>query len=107
MKMRIAAAAASPGVAVPARTPRDIIAKLDADIQKALGYQEVKDRLLAVGGFVTGGGPAELAARVELRDRGNSVKQTIAYNELAAVTIQKKIMGPTLLVQSRAGATTA
>ena len=53
------------GIMVPARTPRDIIAKLDGDIQKALGHQEVKDRLLAVGGFVTGGGPAELAARVK------------------------------------------
>lgn len=53
------------GIMVPARTPRDIIAKLDADIQKALAYQEVKDRLLAVGGFVTGGGPAELGARVK------------------------------------------
>jgi hypothetical protein len=45
------------------------------------------------------------ADRVELRDRGNTVKQTIAYGELAGVTIQKKIMGPTLLVQSRSGAT--
>jgi tripartite-type tricarboxylate transporter receptor subunit TctC len=52
------------GIMVPAGTPRAIVAKLDADIQKALAYQEVKDRLLAVGGFVTGGGPAELAARV-------------------------------------------
>jgi hypothetical protein len=45
------------------------------------------------------------ADRVELRDRGNTVKQTIDYAQLAGVTIQKKIMGPTLLVQSRTGAT--
>ena len=53
------------GIMVPAGTPKTIVAKLDGDIQKALAYQEVKDRLLAVGGFVTGGGPAELAARVK------------------------------------------
>lgn len=53
------------GIMVPAGTPKAIVAKLDGDIQKALAHQEVKDRLLAVGGFVTGGGPAELAARVK------------------------------------------
>ena len=52
------------GIMVPAGTPAAVIEKLNADIQKALAYQDVKDRLLAVGGFVTGGGPAELAARV-------------------------------------------
>ena len=53
------------GIMVPAGTPRELVAKLNADIQKALAYPEVKERLLAVGGFVTGGGPAELAARVK------------------------------------------
>ena len=53
------------GLMVPAGTPREVIAKFNADVQKALGQQEVKDRLLAVGGFVTAGGPAELAARVK------------------------------------------
>jgi tripartite-type tricarboxylate transporter receptor subunit TctC len=53
------------GLMVPAATPREIVVKLNADIQKALAYQEVKDRLLSVGGFVTPGGPAELAARIK------------------------------------------
>jgi tripartite-type tricarboxylate transporter receptor subunit TctC len=53
------------GLMVPAGTSREVIAKLNADVQKALAHQEVKDRLLAVGGFVTGGGPNELAARVK------------------------------------------
>ncbi|HYC46272.1 MAG TPA: tripartite tricarboxylate transporter substrate binding protein [Burkholderiales bacterium] len=53
------------GLMVPAGTSRDVIAKLNGDVQKALGQQEVKDRLLAVGGFVTPGGPPELAARVK------------------------------------------
>jgi tripartite-type tricarboxylate transporter receptor subunit TctC len=53
------------GLMVPAGTSREIILRFDADVQKALRQQEVKDRLLAVGGFVTPGGPGELAARVK------------------------------------------
>jgi len=53
------------GLMVPAGTPRDVIAKFNSDVQKALSQQEVKERLLSVGGFVTPGGPAELAARVK------------------------------------------
>jgi hypothetical protein len=45
------------------------------------------------------------ADRVELRDRGNTVRQTIAYTELAGVVIQKKIMGPTLVIESTGGET--
>lgn len=52
------------GIMVPAGTPREIVVKFNADIQKALAYPEVKERLLAVGGFVTAGGPEQLAARV-------------------------------------------
>jgi tripartite-type tricarboxylate transporter receptor subunit TctC len=52
------------GIMVPAGTPRDIIARLDSEVQKALGSQEVKDRLLAVGGFVEAGGPEQLAERL-------------------------------------------
>lgn len=53
------------GLMVPAGTPRDIVNKFNSDVQKALTQQEVKDRLLAVGGFVTPGGPAELSARIK------------------------------------------
>jgi tripartite-type tricarboxylate transporter receptor subunit TctC len=53
------------GLMVPAGTPRDIIAKLNAEVQKTLASQEVKDRLLAVGGFVQAGGPEQFAARLK------------------------------------------
>lgn len=53
------------GLMVPVGTPREVIAKLNSDIQKALAGQEVKDRLLAVGGFVTPGGPEQLATRIK------------------------------------------
>jgi tripartite-type tricarboxylate transporter receptor subunit TctC len=54
------------GIMVPAATPRDIIIKLDSEVQKVLATQEVRDRLLAVGGFVEAGGPGELAARIRV-----------------------------------------
>jgi len=52
------------GIMMPAGTPRDIIARLDSEVQKALAAQEVRDRLLAVGGFVEAGGPDQLGARI-------------------------------------------
>jgi len=52
------------GIMMPAATPRDIIIKLDSEVQKALATQEVRDRLLAVGGFVEAGGPEQLAGRI-------------------------------------------
>jgi tripartite-type tricarboxylate transporter receptor subunit TctC len=38
---------------------------LDGEVQKILATQEVRDRLLAVGGFVQAGGPDILAQRVK------------------------------------------
>lgn len=52
------------GIMMPAGTPRDIIVKFDSEVQKALSTQEVRDRLLAVGGFVVAGGPEQLAGRI-------------------------------------------
>jgi tripartite-type tricarboxylate transporter receptor subunit TctC len=53
------------GLMVPSGTPREVVNKFNADVQKALTQQEVKDRLLAVGGFVTPGGPSDLSARIK------------------------------------------
>jgi tripartite-type tricarboxylate transporter receptor subunit TctC len=52
------------GIMMPAGTPRDIIVRFDSEVQKALATQEVRERLLAVGGFVQAGGPEQLAERV-------------------------------------------
>jgi tripartite-type tricarboxylate transporter receptor subunit TctC len=52
------------GLMMPAGTPRDIITKVNAEVQKILATQEVKDRLLAQGGFAVGGTPEQLAERV-------------------------------------------
>lgn len=45
------------------------------------------------------------ADRVELHDRNHSVRQTIQYDQLSQVEVQKKIMGPSLIITSVAGAT--
>jgi len=53
------------GVMMPAGTPREIVTRFNADVQKALALQDVKERLLAVGGFVSPGGPEQLAERIK------------------------------------------
>jgi tripartite-type tricarboxylate transporter receptor subunit TctC len=52
------------GLMVPAGVPREIIVKLNADVQKALALQETKERVLSVGGFVVPGGPEQLRDRI-------------------------------------------
>jgi tripartite-type tricarboxylate transporter receptor subunit TctC len=52
------------GIMVPAGTPREIVTRFNAEVQKALALQDVKERLLSVGGFVVPGGPEQLAERI-------------------------------------------
>jgi tripartite-type tricarboxylate transporter receptor subunit TctC len=52
------------GLMLPAAASREIIAKLNAEVQKVLALQETKDRLLSVGGVVAPGGPEQLAERI-------------------------------------------
>lgn len=53
------------GLMMPAGTPREIIVKMNAEVQKVLATQDVKDRLLAQGGFAVGGAPEQLAERIK------------------------------------------
>jgi tripartite-type tricarboxylate transporter receptor subunit TctC len=50
------------GFFVPARTPQDVIAKINADTNAALGYASVKSRFEELGAVPKGSTPAELAA---------------------------------------------
>ena len=52
------------GIMAPAGTPRDVIAKLNADIVKALDSAEVKDIITKQGGEVMGSTPAQMAAQI-------------------------------------------
>ena len=50
------------GVLVPAKTPADIVKRLNAEVLKALAAPEVREALAGEGGEVLGGSPAQFAA---------------------------------------------
>jgi tripartite-type tricarboxylate transporter receptor subunit TctC len=50
------------GLVAPAATPKPIIARLHAEVQKALQTQEVRERMTAVGGEVIPGNAEQFAA---------------------------------------------
>ena len=52
------------GIMVPAGTPRDVIAKLNADVVRALDSAEVKDIITKQGGEVMGSTPEQMAAQI-------------------------------------------
>ena len=51
------------GIFAPAGTPRDIVARLQRDVAKALATPEVGDRIRAVGNEPVGSAPEEFEAR--------------------------------------------
>ncbi len=65
------------GIAAPARTPKEIIRKLHAEIVKALHMPEVKDRLEGGGDMIVGNTPEECteAIRAELAKFKSVVKE--------------------------------
>jgi tripartite-type tricarboxylate transporter receptor subunit TctC len=52
------------GLMAPAGTPREVITKLNADVQKALDSPEVKDIISKQGGEVRGSSPEQMAAQI-------------------------------------------
>ena len=61
---------------VPAGTPPDAIGKLNAEINRALKLQDVREKLASLGAEVAGGSPEELAkfARAESAKFANLIK---------------------------------
>lgn len=53
------------GIVVPAKTPQNVIKKLNADIVTILNQPEVRERLLVIGADVVAGGPEALTARMQ------------------------------------------
>lgn len=53
------------GLVAPAGTPKEIVAKLSAEVSRALNAPEVRDRLLAQGVEPVGSTPEQFAARLE------------------------------------------
>lgn len=64
------------GLLAPAGTPKEIIVKLNAEANRALSTQEVKDRMAAAGIYAAGGTPEEFGKfiRAELDKWGPVVK---------------------------------
>jgi tripartite-type tricarboxylate transporter receptor subunit TctC len=61
------------GVLLPAKTPRDIVARLYREIVKALELPEVKDRIVKLGGEPTSLSPSEFDARLRQEIETNAV----------------------------------
>ena len=53
------------GILAPAGTPRDIVRKLNAEINRILALPRVRERLAALGAEPTGGTPEEFAATIK------------------------------------------
>jgi tripartite-type tricarboxylate transporter receptor subunit TctC len=53
------------GIVVPAKTPQNVIRKLNADVVAILNQPEVRERLLVIGADVVAGGPEALTARMK------------------------------------------
>jgi tripartite-type tricarboxylate transporter receptor subunit TctC len=53
------------GVFAPAATPKEIIARLSAEIVKVINSAELKERLAAQGAEVVGGSPEQFAAHIK------------------------------------------
>jgi tripartite-type tricarboxylate transporter receptor subunit TctC len=64
----------------PAGTPRDIIAKINADANRALKMPDVRERLTAVGADAVGSTPEELATKI--RDDSERYGKTVGLLKL-------------------------
>jgi tripartite-type tricarboxylate transporter receptor subunit TctC len=71
------------GVLVPARTPKEIVAKLHDEIVKILNMPEVKKRLIDAGAEPVGNTPEEMAAQIknETESFAKIVKQASITSE--------------------------
>jgi len=53
------------GIVVPARTPRPVISKLNAEVTSILDLPDIRERLTGLGAEVIAGAPATLTARMK------------------------------------------
>ncbi|MGQ0545281.1 MAG: tripartite tricarboxylate transporter substrate binding protein, partial [Betaproteobacteria bacterium] len=52
------------GLVAPAATPKDLVARINADVREVLAMPEVKERIAGMGAELVGGTPAEFAAYI-------------------------------------------
>ena len=65
------------GILAPARTPKEVVAKLNASINAALKTEDVRARLMGAGIEIQGGTPAEFGnvIQAEIDKWGRIVKE--------------------------------
>ena len=65
------------GLFAPAATPKDLIAKINADTNRAISAPDIRDKIINSGGEPTGGGSEEFAAfiRSEIARAGKTIKE--------------------------------
>lgn len=68
------------GIVVPVQTPKPLVARLNASIDKALREQDVRQRFLSLGGDIVAGGPAALDKAM----RGGTAKWGSLVKEIEA-----------------------
>jgi tripartite-type tricarboxylate transporter receptor subunit TctC len=54
-------------ILAPLNTPKEIIGRLNAEITRALGLPDVKERLVSIGFEIDGSAPEKLAAVTKAR----------------------------------------
>jgi tripartite-type tricarboxylate transporter receptor subunit TctC len=71
------------GLATAAGTPRPIVERLNAELQRALRIPEVRAKLEEIGGEVRGSTPAEMRSRVvtELKNWTQVIRQARIENQ--------------------------
>jgi tripartite-type tricarboxylate transporter receptor subunit TctC len=70
------------GIVVPAKTPKEVIAKLNSEVNSIIAEPDMRKRLQDVGGDVIGGGPEMLTARMKAeRDQVTQVVKRIQARE--------------------------
>lgn len=76
------------GIIVPAKTPKAVIARLNAEANAVIALPETRERLIAMGGELVGGEPAVLTKR--LRDEREQVAKVVKRIEARDAAAGKK-----------------
>ncbi len=73
------------GIVVPARTPKAVIAKLNAEVNSIIAQPDTRERLVALGSDIVGGEPSALATRMRTeRDQVVKVVKRIEARDAAS-----------------------
>lgn len=73
------------GIVLPARAPKAVIAKLNAEVNEIIRLPDMRERLFALGSDLVGGGPEALTKRMQVeRDQAQRIVKRINARDAAA-----------------------